>query len=82
MNDHICYILGYILLIFGYDVNGLPMNHHDFDFFQSVHNFMCFACDKKIPNIQHRLFHRSKLRTFFNDTQAYFLPFHLLNLEV
>ena len=31
------------------------MNHHDLDFFQSVHNFVCFACDKKIANIQHRL---------------------------
>ena len=33
MNDHIWYFLGYIILISGYDVNGLPMNHHDFDFF-------------------------------------------------
>ena len=58
------------------------MNHHDFEFVLSVHNFVCFACDKKIANIQHRLIHRSKLRTLFKDKQSYFIPFHLLNLEV
>ena len=56
--------------------------HESFEFFLSVHNFVCFAYDKKIANIQHRLIHRSKLRTLFKDKQSYFIPFHLLNLEV
>ena len=44
MSDHTWLILGYILVISCYDVNRFPMNHRNFDFFHSVHNFVCFEC--------------------------------------
>ena len=53
MSDHTWLMLGYILVMSCYDINGFPMNH-DLNCFNSVHNFVCFACVKHFAQIQHR----------------------------
>ena len=55
MSDHTWLILGYIL-VSCYDVNGIPMNQHDFDFFHSVHNSYVLHASKPLLQFNTAIF--------------------------